>query len=274
MKNRLIVNADDFGLSVGVNQAILKANTEGFLNSASLMANTDFFDHAIKEIIPNCSNLNVGLHINLTCCKALSGKSTITDKNGFLTNDFIRLLFLRKSEKNLQIIETEIELQLKKLLENNVKISHIDGHEHVHIIPSINKIVHKLANKYNIERIREINENFGTTFKYNLRTATVANVIKFFLLKFLSSFNQNKNEREFYTILNTCEINSENLFNYLESQNGKTVEIMLHPSLKEFDNKKMNLDRRFEKFLKSDFRKQEYDLCFNKKFKEYAFFGN
>lgn len=272
MKNRLIVNADDLGLSEGVNRAILKANTEGFLNSASLMANTDYFDHAIKEIIPNCSNLKVGLHINLTCCKALFGKSTITDRNGFLKNNFLKLLFLRKSKKNLQIIETEIELQLKKLLENNVKISHIDGHEHVHIIPAINKIVHKLASKYNIERIREINENFGTTFKYNLRTATVANVIKFFLLKFLSSFNQNKNEREFYTILNTCEINSENLFNYLKSQNGKTVEIMLHPSLKEFDNKKMNLDRRFEKFLKSDFRRQEYDLCFNKKFKEYAFF--
>lgn len=274
MTNVLITNADDLGLSKGVNLAILQASNEGYLSHASLMANADYFDHAIEEIIPNALGLKVGLHVNLTCCKALSGRSSITDENNFLANNFVKLLFMRKSKKNLLAIETEIELQLKKIVENGIEIAHIDGHEHVHIIPSINKIVQKLANKYKIPRIREINEGFSRTFKYNLRTATVANIIKLFLLKFLSVFNENKKEVEFYSILNTCEINSQNLFNYLDSEKGKTVEVMLHPSLRELDGDNSGLDERFRSFLKSDFRKQEYDLCFNDKFKEYAFFGN
>lgn len=274
MKNRLITNADDLGLSKGVNLAILKASNEGFLSHASLMANTDFFDHAINEVIPNAPKLKVGFHINLTCCKALSGKSEITDDNGFLSNDFVKLLFMKKSKKVLTAIESEIELQLKKLLDNKIKISHIDGHEHVHIMPSINKIVLKLAIKYNIGRVREINESFATTFKYNIRTASIGNIIKLFLLKFLSGFNHNRKDIEFYSILNTCEINAQNLFNYLESERGKTVEVMLHPSIRELDGENTNLDSRFKTFLKSDFRKQEYELCFNEKFKEYAFFGN
>lgn len=269
--NKLITNADDLGWSKGINKAILLASNEGYLSHASLMANTEDFTHAINEVIPNAPKLKVGLHVNLTCSKALSGESLITDKEGFLNNTFLKLLFLRKSKNALEKIENEIELQLQKLLDHNIQISHIDGHEHIHIIPSINKIVQKLAKKYHIERIREINEDFSTSFKYNARTASIANVVKLSLLKFLSLFNSNKKNVEFYSILNTCEINSQNLFTYLESVKEKTVEVMLHPSLRDLDIKVPNLDARFIEFLRSDLRKQEFDLCFNQKFKEYEF---
>lgn len=274
MSNKLIINADDLGLSLGVNEAILRSHNDGYLTHASLMANTDFFDHAIKEIIPNSKNLKVGFHINLTCCKALSENCEISDNNGLLSNNFVKLLFLRKTKKVLTSIENEIETQLLKLKDNNVDISHIDGHEHVHVIPSINKIVKKIARKYNIERVREINESFSTSFRYNLRTASIANIIKLFLLKFLSQFNSNSKRVEFYTILNTCEINEDNLFNYLQNSQNKTIEIMLHPSLSQFDTNYKGLDERFLDFLRSKYRKQEYDLCFNEKFKKYAFFRN
>lgn len=274
MINKLIINADDLGLSLGVNEAILRAHNEGYLTHASLMANTDFFDHAVKEIIPKSKKLKIGFHINLTCCKALSKNCEIADNKGILSNNFIKLLFLRKTKRILESIENEIETQLLKLKNHNVEISHIDGHEHIHIIPSINKIVHKLAKKYNIERIREINEDVSTSFKYNLGTANKVNIVKLMLLKFLSLFNNNTKKIEFYSILNTCEINSENLFSYLEAVEGKTIEIMLHPSLKELDMEALNLDVRFIDFLRSDFRKQEFDLCFNSKFKNYAFFRN
>lgn len=90
-------------------------------------------------------------------------------------------------------------------------------------------------------------------------------------MKFLNSFNANKKEVEFYTILNTCELNSQNLFNYLEGQQGKTVEIMLHPSLIQFNDNLESIDPRFLEFFNSDFRKQEFELCFDEKFKDYKF---
>lgn len=271
MVKKLIINADDLGFSLGVNQAILKANKEGFLSHASLMANTQFFDHAVKEIIPQCPQLNVGVHVNLTCAKALFSKNILTE-NGLLNNTFVKLLFKRKSKKVLESLEKEIELQILKIKESEIKISHIDGHEHVHVIPSINKIVRKLAKKYEIERVREINEGLFESWKFNGKTASVSNVIKLLLLKFLSLFNENSGKIGFYSMLNTCEINGDNLFDFLK--NSKTydmVEVMLHPALNSFDSTEYYkiLDPRFVTFFQDSYRKKEYDLCFNKNFKEY-----
>lgn len=269
MRRNIIINADDLGLSPGVNQAILKAHNEGFLSHASLMANTESFENAVENIIPNCKNIQIGVHVNLTCAKALFLDNTLAE-NGLLKNDFVKLLFKRKTQKVLNSLENEIKLQILKIKNRGIEISHIDGHEHVHIIPSINKIVRKLAKKHSISRIREVNESFITSFKYNLKTASFANIIKLMILRFLSIFNDNKNEIQFYSILNTCEINADNLFNYLENTRNQSVEIMLHPSIIKLDKNVKNLESRFIDFLNSDFRTQEFELCFNKNFSKYV----
>lgn len=268
MKKRIIINADDLGFSLGINEAIKKAHLEGYLSHASLMCNTDFFEHALKEVVPFCPELKVGLHVNLTCGKALS-EENILAKGGKLSSSFVKLLFMPKKKRLLDSLEKEIESQLLEAKKNNIVLDHIDGHEHIHIIPSINRIITKLAKKHSIKRIREINENIITSAKFNLRTASLANIIKLLLLRFLSLFNDNKNEIKFYSILNTCEINEENLFNYLEKGNDDNIEIMLHPGVVELDKDYNELDKRFVSFLRSDFRTQEYNLCFNSKFEDY-----
>lgn len=268
MVKKLIITADDLGFSPGVNQAILNAHNEGFLTHASLMANTDYFQQAVEDIIPNCENLQIGVHVNLTCAKALFSGNILAE-NGLLKNNFVQLLFKRKSKKVLESLQNEIEMQILKIKDQGIIISHIDGHEHVHIIPSINKIVRKLAEKYHIERIREINEDFLTSWKYNLRTASFVNIIKLMLLRFLSVFNENEGNVQFYSILNTCEINAENLFNYLENTENSSIEVMLHPSIVNLDKNVKNLEPRFIEFLNSDFRTQEFELCSNKKFEKY-----
>ena len=272
MVKKIILNADDLGFSKGVNDAILKANTEGYLSHASLMANTAYFDHAISEIIPNCPQLKVGVHVNLTCAAALLSEN-ILSINGELKNTFVTLLFRRKTKRVLEDLEKEIELQILKIKNAGVNISHIDGHEHVHIIPSINKIVRKLAKKHNIQRVREINENIFESYQFNGRTASFANVIKLFLLKFLSLFNENSGEVGFYSMLNTCEINGENLFPFLQNNKTyETVEVMVHPAILGLDSTEyfIGLDERFVKFLKDEHRKSEYDLCFDENFENFV----
>lgn len=271
MIEKLIINADDLGFSLGVNEAILKANTEGFLSHTSLMANTEYFDHAVEEIIPKCNDLKIGVHVNLTCAKALFYDNILT-QNGLLNNTFVSLLFKRKNKKVLESIEKEIESQILKIKAKGIEISHIDGHEHVHVIPSVNKIVQKLAKKHDIPRIREINEGLFESWKYNGKTASMSNVIKLLLLKFLSRFNENKGQIGFYSMLNTCEINSDNLFNFLQnSKSYKTVEVMLHPALPNLDSFEyyQTLNPRFVSFFQNSHRKSEFDLCFDQHFKEY-----
>lgn len=271
MVKKLIINADDLGFSPGVNQAILETHQGGFLSHASLMANTEYFNHAIEEIIPQCKNLKVGVHVNLTCAKALFPTNVVTEK-GFLNNTFVSLLFKIKSKKVLNSLENEIEMQILKIKNAGIEISHIDGHEHVHIIPSINKIVRKLAKKHRISRIREINEGFFESWKFNGKTASFSNILKLFLLKFLSLFNENSGETGFYSMLNTCEINGFNLFQFLKnSRKYETVEVMLHPALSDLDSPEyyQTLHPRFVSFFQNSSRKSEFDLCFDERFKEY-----
>lgn len=269
-KNKfLIINADDLGFTPGINAAIKKAHLEGYLSHASMMCNTRYFEEALTEVLPFCPLLKIGAHINLTCGIALH-KESVFAKNGKLKNNFVKLLLMRKSAKVLQDFELEIEAQILKLKENGITIQHIDGHEHIHIIPSINKVIRKLADKHDIPRIREINESLITSMKYNLRTASFANILKLILLQFLSIFNRNKNKVQFYSILNTCAINEVNLFNYLAGKNAQYIEIMLHPSVLDLDRNVKNLEPRFMDFLRSKFRTQELELCFNKKFDKYV----
>jgi predicted glycoside hydrolase/deacetylase ChbG (UPF0249 family) len=264
-EKQLIINADDLGFSLGVNEAVKDAHLNGYLSHASLMSNTEFFQHAVENIIPECPRLKIGFHVNLTCGKSLY-KGNVLAKNGKLEMNFLQLLFLRKTKKVVASLEKEIEAQLLEIKKHNIQIEHIDGHEHVHIIPSINKIVKKLAKKNNISRIREINEDF----KFNFRATSAVNFVKLLVLRFLSLFNQNKKQVKFYSILNTCRINERQLFNYLENTKDENIEIMLHPSKKELDKNHQNLNPRFSVFLQSDYRTQEYELCFCEKFKKYT----
>lgn len=92
----IIVNADDFGISKGVNYAVFKGGMFGILNSASLMVNQKYTEDAVR-ISKAVPQLKIGLHLNFT-----NGYSTasaekvplLTDGNGKFVNGFIKLLLL------------------------------------------------------------------------------------------------------------------------------------------------------------------------------------
>lgn len=269
MEKMLIINADDLGFTKNINLAIKNAHLTGYLTHCSVMTNTVFFDHAVQNVIGPCPNLKVGVHVNLTCGTALTGSSDLA-KTGKLRHTFISLLFQRKNRKFLDAVEKEIDHQIQKAKMICPEISHIDGHEHVHIIPSINKIVRKLAKENGIPRVREINESLQESLRFNYRGMPFSNLIKLTVLKFLSMFNKKSNSIEFYSILNTCMINERNLFPYLKNSDAKSIEIMVHPALDFDEEEGSGLEGRFIKFLKSPWRQEEYKLCFNKKFEDYV----
>ena len=107
MNTDFIITADDFGVSPGVNDAIIKTYNKGNLTHASIMTNMKYFDDAIRKKKKHAKNLNIGLHFNLTTGKALSDKNKINyfaDKNGHFKHSFIGLLLLPlyKNIKKLQ----------------------------------------------------------------------------------------------------------------------------------------------------------------------------
>jgi len=134
---RLIVNADDFGLTAGVNRAIVEAHTQGVVTSSTLMANGSAFSDAV-QIAP--ATLSVGCHVLLVDGRPISNSREIPSLTNTVDGTFekgigsfaVRALCGRI---RAQDIEAEATAQIRKLQSAGIQVSHIDTHKHTHIFP-------------------------------------------------------------------------------------------------------------------------------------------
>lgn len=191
---KFILNADDFGMSKAFNKAVLEGYNNGFLTSASLCANGEAFDAAVNDIIPECSNLGVGVHLNIIEKQSLQDftkTSMLTNLHGEFNHGFIKLMNLSKNPLFLEQVEKEFRLQIEKVL-NYTKVDHLDSHVHVHAIPEIFEITCKLAKEYGIKQVRTQFEKFYLIpdFKKHLNLKYPPNILKVMLLNFLSVQNK------------------------------------------------------------------------------------
>lgn len=245
MTLKKIFNADDFGISKGVNAAIVKAHREGILNSASLMINQKYAADAVK-LAKEMPELEIGLHVNLTNEYPAAPSRQIpllVDRQGKLKNGFVNLFLLSflKPRQLQQQAETEMRAQIAKYLATGLPLQHLDSHRHIHLIPPIFKAMRKLQKEFEVPRIRVMNENIFNTLKYNKNKSWLLDgaLIKYVLLRFLCWWNGYKNDVYFYTLLYTCKIAKEQ-FNGVKIPAGyKAVEIMIHPGMPEIDRQYM-----------------------------------
>jgi predicted glycoside hydrolase/deacetylase ChbG (UPF0249 family) len=145
---QLIVNADDFGFSSGVNYGIIDAHLNGIVNSATMMMNMEGTDHAIQLAKENPS-LQVGIHLVLTCGNPLlQDVSSLTNEEGAFHS--LSELHSKKATVLLEDVEKEWTAQIEKFLRSGVPLTHIDSHHHVHTIEELLPVVQRLSKKYNL----------------------------------------------------------------------------------------------------------------------------
>jgi len=144
MRRRLIVNADDFGRSCSINQAVIQAHDSGVLTCASLMVNGDAFDQAVAWARERPS-LGVGLHLTLA-----DGRSTLaSDRVPGLVTHARRL---RSSPVGAGIayffrprlhpeLDLEITAQLDKFRATGLELDHINGHLNMHLHPTVLRLL-------------------------------------------------------------------------------------------------------------------------------------
>lgn len=148
---KLIVNADDFGFSNGVNYGIIDAYKNGIVRSTSIMAGMPAFDHAV-ELLKSCNGLKelgCGVHLTLSAYKpVLSTHKTIVDENGF----FYKRISDELIENNFDIEEVydEFSAQIQKVINNGIEITHLDSHHHVHTLKSLKPIIEMLIKEYDL----------------------------------------------------------------------------------------------------------------------------
>lgn len=268
MALKKIFNADDFGMSRGINQAIAKAYHEGILNSTSIMINLKFVDEAL-ELKKEMPDLNVGLHLNLTNEFPLSNPAEIpllVDENGKFKHGFVNLFLLSffKAKELRRQAEIEARAQLEKAIRLGIKLSHVDSHRHIHHIPLIFNLVKKLAKEYNIPRIRVVNENIFNTLKYNKDTSWLKDggLVKYVILRSLAFWNNYKTDTYFYSILYTCKLSKERFKNLQIPQGFEAVEIGIHPAMPEVD--KAFMEDVFDTNILSVWRTKELETLLDK----------
>ncbi|MGH7943005.1 MAG: hopanoid biosynthesis-associated protein HpnK [Limisphaerales bacterium] len=154
---RLIVNADDFGLSHSANEAVIRAHREGILTSASLMVNEPGFEEAVR-LAKDSPSLGVGLHLTL-----LHGHSTlpreripglINSRREFGGNPVaagIAYFFRRGLREQLR---AEIHAQFNRFRSSGLPLDHVNGHLHLHLHPVIFKILMADAEPLGIRHFR------------------------------------------------------------------------------------------------------------------------
>ncbi|HTS10784.1 MAG TPA: ChbG/HpnK family deacetylase [Candidatus Limnocylindrales bacterium] len=154
----LILNADDFGLTCGVNEAIVRAHREGSLTSATLMANAAAFDNAVSRALANPS-LGVGCHLVLVGGHSVAQPEevpSLVDSEGNLPASlgaFVARLssgLIRERE-----IEREMRAQIEKIRAAGIEPTHLDTHKHTHAHPMTMAALARVAAETGIKRVRK-----------------------------------------------------------------------------------------------------------------------
>jgi chitin disaccharide deacetylase len=143
----LIINADDFGVTSGVNKAIMATHQCGAVTSASIMVNMWAFEEAV-EMAKSAPSLAVGLHFTLAAGRPVSSPAkvpTLVNGRGLFHDRSTLLMKLIRRQIPLDEVKRELYAQNEKLEKRGIRADHIDGDQHIHILPGVSRTVVGLA---------------------------------------------------------------------------------------------------------------------------------
>lgn len=240
---RLIVNADDFGLTSGVNRAIVELHHAGVLTSATLMARAAATDEAI-EIARSTPSLGVGCHVVLVDGKPISPDlATLAPGGDFFPTlgSFLKKLF--SASIRAEEIEREARCQITHLQQRGVQLTHIDTHKHTHMFPGVLRPVLRAARSCGIRVVRN---PFEPAWSVSATpNAPLARRVQVKLLRTLAAqFHRIVAEESFITtagalgVLATGTLNAvavRSIAKAIPANSDAVFELVTHPGYKDAD---------------------------------------
>ena len=238
-RQQVIINADDFGRSDEINEAIIRAHREGVLTSCSLMVSGAAFQQAVRLAKEN-PRLGVGIHLVTVVGKSVLPHAEIpslVDKEGNFSNDpnlaGMKYYFSPQARHE---IRKELAAQFARFAETGLPFSHIDGHLHLHVHPVIFKTALQLGLLYGVKRMRvpteELHLALGFDKRYRLRKTI--HKLMFEALGAYMKYHLKQNGFEFaervYGNLQSGAMTEDYFLYALEHLHAATNEIYFHPA--------------------------------------------
>jgi chitin disaccharide deacetylase len=163
---RLIVNADDFGIAAEVNEAVERANRDGVLRSASLMVGAAAADDAIARA-HRLPELAVGLHVTLVNGRPVLPPERVpdlVDERGEFLTDLVQAGFRFFFRPGVRAqLAAEIRAQFERFAKSGLALDHADAQSHMHVHPTVFRLVVKIGREYGLRAVRIPREPWGGT---------------------------------------------------------------------------------------------------------------
>ena len=236
---QLIVNADDFGLHPLINAGIIKGHQEGFITSTSLMPSAPCWQEAVRLAKEN-PRLGIGVHLTLVggvpSVLPKEQVSSLLDDKGLFLPDYVAFAkrYYSGAVKKAEL-EAELRAQLERALESGVNITHIDSHQHTHVLPGINSLVLKLSNEYNIIRVRIPKEGYLFTGGFQTGVGRLIGRSGLSFCADMAALRADslglRHPQHFYGMLAGGHLNAQLIANILRQLPEGVSEIMTHPGL-------------------------------------------
>ena len=158
---RLIINADDFGLTAGINRAIIQAHNSGVVTSASLMANSRAFDGAV-ELAKSAPRLSVGCHVVLIDGGPITPTAQIPSlapgvrgKPDVFRDSLVAMAACALQRRiRPEEVRAEAMAQIRRIQATGIRVSHFDSHKHTHVFPALLKPLLQAAKICGVRAVR------------------------------------------------------------------------------------------------------------------------
>jgi hopanoid biosynthesis associated protein HpnK len=236
---QVILNADDFGASHSVNQAIMRAHRQGVLTSTSLMVTGNAVDEAVT-MAREAPGLAVGLHLVVAGGRAALPPAHIThivDRDGIFPAEpwraGLRYAFSRAAQAELA---AELEAQFERFAATGLPLSHVDSHMHMHLHPTVFRLLLPLAEKHGARGLRLPRDDFWISVCYSRQHAGLKALwaTVFGLLSRQCANNLDghplKIAHRVYGLMQTGQMREDYVLRLLARLQAPTAEIYFHPS--------------------------------------------
>ena len=262
---QLVINADDLGMAICVNEAVEKAHREGIVSSASLLANGPALKHALDHVVHPHPRLGTGVHLCLTSGRPLSPPDEVPDlvgKDGRFRHGFVSLLAACSvsPERLMPQIEGEFERQVDHLKQLGLNVDHLNAHRHIQVIPLIRQAMLEVARRHRIPvtrvpyepcRLRDLASSFRrpVTLLRNMPKRTV--------LATLLRRDRKESLWPVYGILDSGAISEASLMSIVSRIRSSRAEIVVHPATRPAEPLDADLAKGDRAFLASAARQEE-----------------
>jgi predicted glycoside hydrolase/deacetylase ChbG (UPF0249 family) len=219
---KLIVNADDFGFSKQLNDDIIKCHKKGIVTSATILANGEYFDDAVALSKQN-PHLGIGVHLAIDGPFNI-GKSyntLLVETTGEFYDETQIVEKIRNGTfKHSELVE-EYSMQIEKVMDAGIKITHLDHHHHLHLyFPILNAII-EVGKKYKILFIRP------QKILHETGTSLIKKIYRWIHHEYLLLRHKTVDGYTSFESLETHEMNDK--FKSILASKNKTIELVVHP---------------------------------------------